>query len=227
MPDKITSWSFSRYNEYQNCPKKAYFKFVLKMKEPGSLAMDRGSAIHKQAENYLRSGGRIPKELKLIATELKELKRLKALPEADFTFKKDWSATRWDDWTGAWCRIKADAVVPPLADDEVPAVKVVDFKTGRLKEGASEYTVQLELYSLAGLLTFPTAEIAQTALIFIDHGKVVPMEEAAERRDLKKLQKKWEIMVRPMLNDTTFKEKPGAACQWCHFSKAKNGPCKF
>ena len=227
MSNKITSWSFSRLNVYQSCPKQAYFKFIRKLKEPGSAAMDRGSEYHKLCENYLLKGGRIPKELKLISDTLKDLRKRGAIPEADFTFKADWSRTRWDDWTGAWCRVKADVVIPPLVDNDNGVIEVHDFKTGRLKEGYSEYSVQLELYGLAGLLAYPTAEKAETSLIFIDHGKLVPSEDEFKRKDLKKLQKKWELRVRPMLNDTQFKPKPGDACRWCHFSKAKGGECQF
>lgn len=224
----ITSWSFSRYNVYMACPKQAYFKFIRKIKEPGSAAMDRGTAYHKLCEEYLKGRRRIvPKELKAIAPDLKELKAKKALAEADFTFKQDWSATRWDDWTGAWCRIKADVIVPPVVDDEVPTVEVSDFKTGKFKEGYSEYSVQLELYGLAGLLAYPTAQKATSKLIFIDHGITVPSEDEFTQKDVAKLKKKWEIMVRPMLNDTQFKPKPGSACRFCNFSKAKGGECVF
>ena len=117
--------------------------------------------------------------------------------------------------------------MPPVIDDDEPTVEVSDFKTGKLKDGYSEYSVQLELYGLAGLLSYPTAKRATSKLIFIDHGVVVPSQDEFVQKDVKKLKKKWEIMVRPMLNDTQFKEKPGQACRWCHFSKAKGGQCKF
>ena len=223
----ITSWSFSRYNVYQNCPKQAYFKFILKLKEPGSPAMERGTALHKLCEDYLLKGGRIPKDVSQISATLKDLRKRKALAEANFTFRQDWTVTKWDDWNGAWCRIKADALVPPVIDSDDLVVDIKDFKTGKLKEGASEYMVQLDLYKMAGLIAYPTAKRAIASLEFIDHGKTVPSEDELLRKDLPKMQKKWILMVKPMLNDTTFKEKPGNACRWCHFRKENSGPCKF
>ena len=43
----INQWSYSRLSCFEKCPKQAEFKFVKKLKEPGSPAMDRGKHIHK------------------------------------------------------------------------------------------------------------------------------------------------------------------------------------
>lgn len=228
---KITSWSFSRWSVYEECPAKAKYKFIDKLKEPGSAAMDRGTELHKQCETFLKTGGRVPKDIKLIGDTLKDFKKRGALAEADFTFKQDWSPTRWDDWNGAWCRIKADVTIAPVIDSDEPIAEVHDFKTGGQKKlennDFEEYYTQLELYSLAGLLTFPTAKIVKTSLVFIDFGKVIENPTVVKRGDEKKLMKKWEVRTKRMLSDTQFKPKPGNACRWCYFSKAKNGPCQF
>lgn len=228
---KITSWSFSRWSVYEECPAKAKYKFIDKLKEPGSAAMDRGSELHKLGETFLKTGGRVPKEVKLIGDTLKDFKKRGALAEADFTFTKDWKATRWDDWNNAWCRIKADVIIAPVIDSDIPTAEVHDFKTGGEKKLANqdfgEYYTQLELYGLAGLLTFPTAQVVKSSLVFIDFGKTVENPYAFKRSDEKKLMKKWEMNTKRMLADTTFKPKPGNACRWCHFSKAKDGPCQF
>ena len=39
MTEKITAWSFSRYNLYQQCPGKAKLMYIDKLKEPTSDAM--------------------------------------------------------------------------------------------------------------------------------------------------------------------------------------------
>jgi RecB family exonuclease len=66
QPKKITSWSFTRYNTYSQCPAKAKFKFIDKLKEPDSPQMQRGTDIHKLAENYVKGEiVRLPKELVL------------------------------------------------------------------------------------------------------------------------------------------------------------------
>ena len=43
----INQWSYSRLSCYEKCPKQAEFKFIKKIKEPGSPAMDRGKDMHK------------------------------------------------------------------------------------------------------------------------------------------------------------------------------------
>ena len=43
----IPQWSYSRLTCFEKCPKQAEFKFVKKIKEPGSAAMDRGKEVHK------------------------------------------------------------------------------------------------------------------------------------------------------------------------------------
>jgi len=223
---KITAWSFSRWNEYEACPQRTHFKVNLKMKEPGGPALVRGTELHKQCEDYLKTGGKVPKELALIGDTLKDYRKRKAIPEAEFTFTKDWKPTGWFD-KDAWVRIKADVTIPPILDAKEPCVEVHDFKSGKLKDGYSEYGLQLDLYSLAGLLRYPTAKRAKTSLVFIDHGKVVPVENEYTQKDLKTLMKAWETRVKRMLNDTQFKPTPGNACRFCSFRKSNGGMCEF
>lgn len=225
--EKLKAWSFSRWNQYEGCPQKTKFTAIMKLKEPSSPALERGTELHAMCEKYLKTGGRIPKELKPIAAQLKDLRARGAVAEAEFAFRKDWTSTRWNDWAEAWIRIKADAIVLPNIDDPTPTVEVHDFKTGKVREGASEYMLQLELYALAGLLMYPTAEQAKTSLIFVDHGVVIPHEKIFTQKDVKNLKKQWEMRSKKMLADTLFKPKPGNACRWCHFRKDNGGPCEF
>lgn len=227
MTAKITAWSFSRWNEYQACPFKSRCKIIDKLKEPSSPALERGTLLHKHCEDYLRGVVKTPhKDLKLVVPNLKELKKRGAIAEAEFTFTKTWEPTGWFD-KDAWCRVKADVTIPPMVDAEVPTVEIHDFKSGKLKDAHSDYMVQLELYALAGLLTYPLAQEVKTSLIFIDHGKVVPHAETFTQGQVGKLTKLWGSRVKKMLSDTQFKATPGDACRWCHFSKSKGGPCQF
>ena len=226
MAGRIAAWSFSRLVKYQECPRRLKYNVIDKLKEPGSAAMDRGALLHKQAEDYLRSGGRIPKELKLIAPILKDFRKRGAVPEAEFCFSKDWAPIKWFD-SKAWLRVKADVTIPPFLDINPPTVEIYDFKSGKLREEKNaEYFLQLELYSVAGLLTNPAAEQVKTSLVFIDHGKTVD-GPVVERKELKKIQKRWEMSTKKMMSDTVFKPKPGHACRFCPFAKAKGGPCEF
>lgn len=227
----VTSWSFSRYTDYKSCPAKFKYKHIDKLKEPPNAAMERGTAVHKLAENYLKGVIRaVPTALKLMADQFKALKaqKLKSVEE-DWAFTASWGETRWDDWTGCWLRVKVDAsyIVP-----EHSALVPIDFKTGRPREDKNaEYEEQLELYSLGGLLKQPEIQVVSPRLWYVDHGVVHPDPEVREieytRDDVPALKKKWLARVKPMFNDRTFKPTPGDACRWCHFRKSNGGPCKY
>jgi len=234
-PDRIASWSFSRWGAYEECPKKAYFKFIKRIQEPSSPVLERGTAMHKLCEDYLRDPKkRIPAKVAKIAESLKDYRARGAIPEAEFAFNKEWKSVDWFA-RDAWCRVKADVTIAPILDAEVPTVEIHDFKTGgekKLKSGDFEdYYTQLELYALSGLLTYPTAERAVASLVFIDHGDVIVHPEVFARKDVDKLKKKWETRTKRMLADTVFKPKPGNACRWCHFRKSNSdnggGQCVF
>jgi len=233
MADQITAWSFSRWQTYCDCPKKAYFKVIKKLPEPSSPALERGTVLHKSCEDFLRGVKKtVPTDVKLIAPQLKALKKAGALPEAEFAFDVNWNPVSWFA-KDAWCRVKADALTPPVLDDKEPVVSVDDFKSGGKLNTAGavevkgEYPLQLELYSLTGLLTYKAAARASSSLIFIDHGQVVPIGDELTQKDVKALKKAWETRVKKMMNDTLFKPTPGNACRFCHFRKSNGGPCTF
>jgi hypothetical protein len=150
---KITSWSFSRYSDYKQCPAKAKYKHIDRIKEPPNPAMARGAAIHTLAEEYIKGKGRtLPPELKLFEAEFKALrKQFKKsingmVVEDNWSFTSNWEETAWDDWIHCWVRIKLDC-----AHHEGDDILIVtDWKTGKFREEMNEdYVEQLELYALA------------------------------------------------------------------------------
>lgn len=217
---KITAWSYSRYKDYVTCPFKAKCKHVDKIKEPGNAAMERGSAIHKMAEDYVKSmlTALLPPELKYFEEELKFLKKVRAKCEQDVAFTKDWKSTGWFD-RDAWLRVKMDVYVF-YADTK--SIDIIDHKTGKPKD---DYIDQLELYAIAGLLLFPEAVSVRTMIWYIDSGEEV--FKVYKRIELAKLIAKWEKKTAPMLQDVRFAPKPGNYCRWCYFRKDNDGPCQY
>lgn len=228
----ITSWSFSRYSVYKQCPAKFKYKNIDKLPEPPSAAMERGSAIHNLAEGYVK--GTIPKmppELSLFKDQFNKLKKEKIkIVEESWAFRKDWSHTTWNSWSDCWLRVKMDAA---YINVEHNALVVVDHKTGKCREEEhNKYAEQLELYALAGLKQYPDIAVVSPRLWYLDHGVTYPDPEEEEleffRKDELALQKKWEKKVVPMFTDKTFKPTPSdSACRFCHYSKARGGPCKY
>jgi len=216
---KITSWSYSRYAMYTECPAKAKYKHIDKIPElTKSPAMERGNVIHKLAEDYtLGKLKTLPSELGKFKDQFVELKKSKPLVEQTWSFKQDWSETTWDDWNGCWLRVKTDA-----ACLDGTTLYVIDHKTGKMR---GNYGEQLTLYAGAGMLKFPHVKNVNTQLWFLDSGDIV--EESYKATEQKVIIKDWEKKVKPMMNDTSFAPKPSQdACRWCPYKKSLGGPCK-
>lgn len=223
---RITSWSISRYTTYEECPYKAKLKFIERRKEPGGKAMERGSDIHKLAENaVLEKRSKIPPELNRFATELREARKIKGVEvELELAYDSNWDPCESTDWDRAWCRIKIDLLIP---NDKTKSIDVIDHKTGRQKP---TYTPQLELYALGGLLRYPQARTARARLWYLDQGIISPERKSEgiyQQSEVPKLKKLWEQRIVPMMTDTRFAPKPGSYCSFCHFRRSNGGPCKF
>lgn len=237
----LTSWSFSRYQDYQTCPAKAKYKHIDRLKEPPSEAMQRGADIHEMCEHYVKGTlAKLPPELKLMKDEFARLRKMykaKKLPmivEDNWAFTKDWDETQWNDWVNCWVRIKLDC-----AHYETPTLLVItDWKTGKPNDyKKAEYMEQLELYALAALLMSAVEDVTvEPRLGWLDTGEMYPAERERTqytRADLKALMTKWNKRVKPMMSDTRFAPKPSAfGCRYCYFGqqgKAKGGPglCKY
>lgn len=214
---QITAWSFSRWKDYEKCPRFAKYKHVEKLKTPGSAAMDRGGAIDKSIERYLKEPlSTLPSECNSFKKEFSALKKLKPLCQQDWAFDSSWIKC---DWFGAaaWLRVKMDAakLVKKVA-------KVIDFKTGKQYD---DHRLQLELYALAAFLVFPAAEVVESNLWYTDLGKEDPV--TFKRGQLHTLQEAWLNRIATMMKDKRFAPRPGNHCSYCPFSNGKGGPCEY
>lgn len=226
----LTSWSFSRYGTYVNCPAKFKYGTLMKLPEPKNAAMQRGADLHGRAAEYLTGKlTRLPKDLELFKDLFKALRAKKkkapeqVVVEDNWAFRKDWTATTWDDWNHCWVRIKLDN-----AELDGRRLIVRDWKTGQLRaERNQEYLEQLDLYALGGMLQF-AGEIDEVApqLVYTDQGKIFEAR-VYPVAELKVLKKEWEKRVAPMFKDKTFKPKPSNNCRRCHHRKANGGPCQY
>lgn len=217
MVQKITSWSYSRLAAYKECPFKAKCKFIDKLPEPPSPAMDRGNKIHKLAENYTKGIiTKLPTELKLFKNQFKLLKASDPMVEETWAFTNKWQETRWNDWNNCWVRIKTDAA---FLDEET--LTVIDHKTGKKRDSYGE---QLSLYGLGGMLKFPHIKEVKTQLWFLDSGETEECTYKAS--EMKKLLASWNDKVKKMLTDSKFKPTPNNNCRFCPFRSSEGGPCK-
>lgn len=245
-PTTITSWSFSRWKDYDQCPLKAKLKYIDKIKEPidPDGAMERGNQIHKLAEAYIKGElAEMPDELAYFPNFFDKMRGMyekqpaKITIEDTWAFRKDWTITTWNDWNGCELRIKLDC-----GYIDKFTVNVVDHKTGKYSPqfNLEEYMLQLDLYALGALIVHeaigPKLRVIPR-LHFLDHEIMYPEIGSKEEKiytpaDLPRLKKEWSARVKPMLNDKTFAPKANSLCRFCYFGqsgKARGGPglCKF
>ncbi len=215
---RMDAWSYSRLSDWETCPLKAKYKHVLRMKEPGSAAMQRGSMIHKLAQDYAEKTLKVlPPELKAFENDFKNLRALNPRCEEQWAFKSDWSITGWFD--RPWLRVKTDAMI--IGKDQTTG-SIIDHKTGKMKD---EHQDQLSLYAVSSFARYPKLESLSSELWYLDEGKKTALD--FERGQFKELKEFWVDRVRPMMEDTRFPAKPNRLCQWCHFRKENGGPCKW
>lgn len=230
---QITSWSFSRYSTYVQCPRRARYLYVDKLKEPEDPTgpMARGNAIHKLAEGYVKgTGARLPAELTKFGAFFKATRAARkrdaaaVVVEDTWAFRKDWSRTTWDDWNGCHLRVKVD-----LAVHNGDTVTVVDHKTGKYSPqwNLEGYMEQLDLYATAALQIYGDVRVIPE-LHFLDHQITYPeTPKVYSPGQLPVLKKTWAAKTRAMLADKTFAPKPSRMCGYCHFRKDNGGPCQF
>jgi hypothetical protein len=223
---QFTSWSFSRWKDWMECPLKARYKYLDKVPEGvKGPALLRGEDIHKDAQQFTQGTVRkLPPSLKLFKKEFTELKKVKAIAEGKWAMKVDWSPVDFFDWEKAWCRVVLDAhFYIPRRRHAV----VIDHKTGKIYP---DNRAQVELYVIAGFAHYEMAETIEARLWYLDQGEILPKGDEGmftRKKDLPKLQKKWKQNVIPMLTDKRFLPRPGDYCARCPFSRRRNGPCKY
>lgn len=230
--EQFTSWSFTRYNDYKQCPLKAKLKHLDKIEEPPNDAMARGGDIGRLAELFIKGGikpAKMPLELQKFKAEFLELAAMfKKTPkrmviEDSWAMTHDWKPTTWDDWDGCAVRVKIDAghLTSPTK------MKVIDWKTGKFRaERREEYIEQLELYALGAFVLNPALEEVEAFLCYLDIGVTFPEPKSDDakrltfkRADMPKLKKTWDKRTRAMLFDKSFTPRPNDKCRYCHYRK--------
>lgn len=225
---KADAWSYSRLKDWKDCPRKFYLKHIRKLREPGNDAMERGTAIHKLAEDWTLK--RITEEQVLLGLADIRKKYGKATRMLDFakdfatamrskpTCEENWGFTeKWEDvpakangwWgEGSWLKVKLDLCY--LGRDK--ALRVVDHKTGRRYPDHDE---QAELYAMAGLIKYQKVQVVRVEFWYLDSGE--KGEYTFTRDQLAPLTTKWAKKVFPMMNDTQYPCKPNPGCSRCWF----------
>lgn len=250
----ITSWSYSRLSTYQQCPRRAKYLYVDKLKEPDEKApaLVNGSRVHALAAVHttrqlpkwdrdslpfkaeltaaLKSKA-LPKELECFAEEFRALQKANAHCEDQWTLDRDWNPLGPDGWFSpkAWLRIKVDVWYLETSGPkraQVTTLHIRDHKTGKMSE---DHALQRSLYALGGLIMFPDVKKVTAAHWYLDKG--IEEKEEWDAGQLGALKEEWTRRTTAMLNDTTFAPTPSDKCKWCHFRHANKanggGQCEY
>lgn len=225
MAKAPTSWSYSRYSEHDRCAASYKYKYIDKLPEPESPALERGSEVHKTLAQYVR--GDIPRMnpydtapvpgWTYFGRLLDQLRDMDPLVEQDWGFTDSWKPTGWFA-KDTWLRTKLDAAL--IYEDGT--ADVVDYKTGKKRP---EHAKQAELYAISVMCRYAQVHSVTVRYWYIDSG-----EEAVfrfSRTSLKELLAKWTERAERMLRDKLLAPNPGIHCRWCPFSASKGGPCKY
>jgi len=215
--NKPTRWSYSSISTYRECPAKWKFSYIDNRPWEPSAAMARGTRLHSMAEDYVR--GKItyvPTEVKRIGPLLEQLIHLKAQPEVTWLLDRQWNPT--NDPSQAW--VKAIVDVHYVLND---VLYVKDYKSGQMYDSHRE---QLELYGIIGLKIYPEVKRVETSAVYIDTGHE-GMDGSLIPAMLPRTIERWEKDAIMMMADENYEPRPGNACRWCEYKKAKGGPCLY
>jgi RecB family exonuclease len=225
----LTAWSYSRLSAYEKCALQARFKYIDKLPEPPSEALERGAEVHDTLAQYLR--GDLPLEnpygpstipgWTYFSKLLNDLRALEPQVEQQWGFSRAWEPVGWFG-KDTWFRSVLDVSLV-YADD---TFDVVDHKTG--KPYAADTEKQAELYAISMVRRYPALTHGTVRFWYLD-----PAQKGAEavyrfsRDQAEAAMPKWEKKAERMLSDEIMAPRPGEHCKRCPFAKMKGGPCKY
>lgn len=212
----INTWSFSRLQDYESCPYKAWLKHAERIPDPRpSPAADRGTAIHELAEKYLRGQiDPLPVELVKFKDEFESLRNggQQLMLEEEWGFDREWSPCEYRG-KDTWGRVKADCVVPKTETTGV----VIDFKTGKKFGNEIKHGEQLQVYALSTFLRHPEWTRITAELWYLDVDDLSSIS-VTRKTAMERYLKVYDRRFRKMTDATEFPAKPNiVSCKWCPY----------
>ena len=175
---KQTAWSYSRLNNFENCPKKFWHESVRKdVPFEESEAMRYGKLVHKALELRVSKGKPMPLNLRYLDKYAKLLADAKGdkLTEQQLAIDNNFNPCGWFD-KQTWCRAILD-----LAIVKGTHAIVFDYKTGKI---SSDFT-QLRLAGVLLMLHMPELQTVELAYLWTKDKKITKYEFTLTRDDIK------------------------------------------
>lgn len=219
----ITAWSFSRLKDYEQCPLKAYMKYVEKRSQEhmDSKAADRGTMVHLACEKFVKGEGDFIKEMgkfrDYFAKVKEEYDAGDVILEEDWGFDIDWQACGWFD-EKVWCRMKLDNVRIKERNENGDPIYAIptDYKTGKKYGNEVSHGQQGQIYAVGTFLRYPALEVVDVELIYLDQGLIT--KRTYTREKAMKFLAQWTNRGKKMTEATDYPPKPNRmTCMWCPF----------
>jgi RecB family exonuclease len=229
----ITAWSFSRLKDFESCPLKAYKKYVEKLSDDhmDRTAADRGTMVHDACEKFVKGEGNFIKEMAkfrdYFATVKAEYEAGTVIVEQNWGFDIDWEKTGWFD-DNVWCRMKLDNMREKVREDETLIHAVAtDYKTGKKYGNEVSHGQQGQIYALGTFLRYPTVEVVDVELIYLDQGQIT--KRTYTRQKAMKFLPTWTSRGLKMTEATDYPPRANKmTCMWCPFGPQHgNGTCDW
>lgn len=222
VEDRIYALSNSRINTYDpdqgGCPKKAYYKFILKLKEPENDAMARGQRLHKMQQDLIETkSADFPVALRRVEEPLLMLLSSpgKLSAEHQLAFDDQWNLVDWFDSATAW-RVVYDAVL-----EQDNAITIQDLKSGKMY---SHHDIEMDRYALTAFMWKPDIDEVTVEYHYCDQGQV-RRGVYTRAEDLPPLEEAFRKVMAKIRADRLFAANPSYKCKWCFQRRSAGGKC--
>jgi CRISPR/Cas system-associated exonuclease Cas4 (RecB family) len=236
----IKFWSFSSAQSYDKCPKAIEHRYVLKTPKDArdNSAAERGTAIHKELEEYLASNT-VGVRPNTIASPLETSSTLTRAPidpaqfkyeglvgkikelcdQYPFTqeqmlfFDQNWNPVA--TFQEAWLLAAMDVFIN-ISDEECI---IVDWKTGKKEGNEIKHQQQSQLYALCAWKRNQNLKKIKVIFVYLDQG--TKTEAVWKAGHMPRFFKTWDAKGKEITSCTSFKPKPNKySCRYCDYQQS-------
>jgi hypothetical protein len=211
---QLPPWSFSMLEKFENCPRSAFHKYILKEKEPSTPAIEEGNRVHKALENRILHGTDLPSEYSKYESFAASIMRgIPARAELKMGINRE---LRPADFfaSNVWGRCAADVV---LMCDQFAWVG--DWKTGKPREKE----LQVKICAMFLFKHFPHLTKVTGVNIWLKEmriGEAYTFYKEKESEYWTDIIKRISNMENALATEY-WPEKPSGLCGWCSVKSCK------
>lgn len=239
-------WSFSQWENYNECPARWKFQSVLKLpRSPSGPAAARGTSMHERVSGYIeKQSGFDLKWLKFgdpderfgdkspavihdkyipIIDAYRDHPNGDKYAEKQLCMDTNWSITAPKSALHAFTGVLDAVRYSKYNADEMGVLRIAEWKSGKPKESHAE---QRSIYALIGLRNWLAATV-QVTTYYLESATEPPGKLKVEAIETGAYVQKWDQRRNRMQGDKVCAPRPGYYCNWCDYATKKGGPCKF